>query len=169
MLKPIRQYQMSKLKQWFIKAGYIEFILSSWLSLTILSIATNGLIELFDIQIIEWKAQPEKESIRSYILIIVVVPFLETLLFQKLVYRILIRIKYFRNHILYIFIISASAFAITHYYSAVYLIYAFIIGLFLIYSYHARRKKHAFVTVFIIHALFNTTIDLILTLAGLSS
>lgn len=85
-------------------------------------------------------------------------PLLETFIFQYGIIEILSSNKIFKEKKIIIAIISSLLFGISHSYSYLYMFYAFIIGLFLAYSYFVYKKKgfSAFWIVFIIHCLRNT-------------
>jgi membrane protease YdiL (CAAX protease family) len=90
---------------------------------------------------------------------IFLVPLIETLLIQYLIIsficRIIRRPKYnFYTSIL----VSALFFSINHPYSSFYLTYTFFGGLTLAFAYYITRyrRQNAFLTVFIIHAVYNS-------------
>ncbi len=91
--------------------------------------------------------------------VLLLAPVLETLLYQLLVYKIFNRftnLKVKKNQYLLLFI-SALLFSLSHYYSILYIIRTFFLGLVLMYAYFlkAENTKQAFWLVTIIHALTN--------------
>lgn len=88
----------------------------------------------------------------------IVGPIIETLIFQYGIIEILSDKKIFKEKKIIVAIISALLFGSTHSYSFLYVIYAFLIGLVLAYSYITYKKKSfsAFWVVVIIHCIRNT-------------
>lgn len=94
-----------------------------------------------------------------------IIPFIETFIFQYLAIGIIRSIKKIKDNNCLIIIISAIAFSLSHYYNVLYIFYSFIMGIFLAYTYILYEKKnyHPFLMVMAIHALRNTITTLILT------
>ena len=89
---------------------------------------------------------------------VLIVPFIETLLFQSLIITIICKIvKKTRFNIIPAIIISAIAFGLNHSYNLAYFIYTLIIGFFLALAYFVARfrKESAILSVFLIHSTFN--------------
>ena len=125
-------------------------------------ILSNGIMTVFEITDIEIAANSlDKDSISFFIAAVIWVPLLETLLFQKIPYVLLTKLSFFNKRVILIYIISATLFASTHFYSVAYIVYTFIVGLGLIHAYHLRVGKQPFWTVVAIHSLFNLTICII--------
>ena len=120
-------------------------------------VAFNVVIEVSGIDVGYISENPELDQVFEYFSGIVIIPMFETLLFQKLPYWGLTKISYLRRNMWLIYIISASLFALSHVYSIAYIIYTFVVGLILIYSYHIRINKHPFWTISLIHLLFNAS------------
>ncbi|WP_160692258.1 CPBP family intramembrane glutamic endopeptidase [Clostridium sp. C2-6-12] len=98
-------------------------------------------------------------SVESQIIIgSIIGPLIETFIFQYGIIEILSSTKIFKEKNIIIAVISSLLFGISHSYSYIYMVYAFIIGLLLAYSYFVYRKKgfSAFWIVFIIHGIRNT-------------
>lgn len=111
-----------------------------------------------DLNIIE-KSHESNILILNILKFVLLGPFLETFIFQHVPFSIFRRI--FKNHksktILILF--SGIIFGISHIYSLYYIIKTFILGMLFMYAYIIRYKnKDAFISVFLIHALFNLTI-----------
>jgi hypothetical protein len=81
--------------------------------------------------------------------------FIETILYQWFVIKILSLIKYLREHIIIIVIISAFLFGISHFDSVVHQFIAFTVGLILAYSFliSEEKKFSPVLIVSIIHCL----------------
>jgi len=103
----------------------------------------------------------ESNGIPRYALILLgvfVAPLIETFFFQFLMYEL--ADKFFKKmNKKIIFLISAGLFALTHYYSWFFMLYAFTGGWLLIFYYHKLKIKfgtlYSFAGLFIIHSLFN--------------
>ncbi|WP_431357019.1 CPBP family glutamic-type intramembrane protease [Paraclostridium benzoelyticum] len=94
-----------------------------------------------------------------------IIPFIETFIFQYLAIGIIRFIKKIKDNNCLIIIISAIAFSLSHYYNVLYIFYSFIMGIFLAYTYilYGKKNYHPFLMVMTIHALRNTITTLILT------
>lgn len=123
----------------------------------VFEIVFYGLVSLFGIpDIVFVKNDIDEYSIFMKIFTAVIMaPLLETLIFQKWFYRLLSKIKYFRNNVCWIIIISGILFGLSHCYSAHYMIITTAIGFLLMYAYILRIDKHPYWTVAAIHALSN--------------
>lgn len=100
----------------------------------------------------------EKDSLFTTIIVTsIVVPILETLIYQYGIIEILNSIKYFKGKNVIIAIISALLFGISHNYSLLYIFFGFSIGLVLAYSYIVYKQKDfsAFWVVVWIHCIRN--------------
>jgi len=99
------------------------------------------------------------ESIVLDLLIaVIVVPLLETLLFQSLIVEIICKIiKRPRKNLYIAVIVSSLAFALNHTYSLSYVIFAFFVGVIYALAYYLGRyrKEGAIILVFILHAMDN--------------
>lgn len=92
------------------------------------------------------------------LVLLLVAPLLETLLFQSLIIELVCKfIKRPRNSLYLALILSALAFALNHTYSISYFIFTFVGGLILALAYFAGRyrRENAVLLVFLIHALYN--------------
>jgi len=103
----------------------------------------------------------ESKEIPRYALVLLgvfVAPLVETFFFQFLIYEL--AVKFFKKmNRKVIFLVSAGLFALTHYYSWFFMLYAFIGGLLFIFYYHKLKIQfgtlYSFAGLFIIHSLFN--------------
>ena len=89
---------------------------------------------------------------------ILIIPFLETIIFQTTIISIICNIIKRPKYNFYTsIIISAFAFSVSHAYNFYYLIYMFIIGIILAFVYYISRyrKMVATITIFLIHAIWN--------------
>jgi uncharacterized protein len=89
---------------------------------------------------------------------VIVIPIIETLLFQTLVILVVCRlIKRPKYNLYTAVIISATLFSLNHNYSIYYLIMTFVAGVTLAFAYYIARyrKFNATITIILIHALWN--------------
>lgn len=89
---------------------------------------------------------------------VLVVPLIETLLFQALIIEIICKfIKRPRKNIWISVIASSLAFALSHTYSNSYIIITFLAGIILAFAYYLGRyrKEGAIILVFVIHSVYN--------------
>lgn len=94
-----------------------------------------------------------------------IIPFVETFIFQYLVIELIRTIKKIKDSTFLTIIISAIVFSLSHYYNVLYIFYSFIMGVLLAYTYILYEKKnyHPFLMVMVIHILRNTITTFILT------
>jgi uncharacterized protein len=99
------------------------------------------------------------ESITEQLIFgVLIVPLIETLLFQSLIITIICKIvKRPRFNIIPALTISAMAFGLNHSYNLAYFIYTLTVGFFLALAYYVSifRKESAILSVFLIHSIFN--------------
>lgn len=96
------------------------------------------------------------ERVFDYINYILMVPLIETALFQALPYYLLNKIDFFRKRIWLIILIGSLAFALSHFYSIGYVIFAVFPGILYMTGYHLRQGRHPFASIFMVHLLTNT-------------
>ncbi|MDO4771581.1 CPBP family intramembrane glutamic endopeptidase [Porphyromonas sp.] len=145
-----------KISDWLSKTPTIVFVILSLSSHIVWWALLNAVIHVFSIDVGYITEPPKVNTAFEYISAIIIIPMVETLLSQKLPYWGLTKISYLKQNIWIVFLISATLFALLHFYSVAYIIYTFVVGLILIYSYHVRIKRHPFWTITLIHSLFNT-------------
>ena len=103
-------------------------------------------------------------TIKSILTSGIIIPILETLLFQHLVFIILKKfILDEKSFAITYLTISSLLFALSHYYSLFYIILTFFLGIILTYSYYIShyRKESAFWTTAIIHGSYNTLLIIV--------
>ena len=142
----------------------LKFIAIQFLVITIFSMIIKLVFYFFSIDIginqvvISFNNSP---ILIKVLVLIILGPFLETFIFQSLPYLVLSKFPLLKNK-KFILIFSALLFGISHTYSVGYVVYAFFIGAFLMFSYLSRLKKgDSFQTVFTIHILINSIAFLI--------
>jgi len=88
---------------------------------------------------------------------IIIAPIFETFLGQFLPYYLLKKINYMNERSYLILLASALFFGLLHFYSILYIVYAFILGLVLSYGYMVRVKndRNSFLLIAICHSLLN--------------
>ncbi len=94
------------------------------------------------------------------LIILLPAAFLETIIYVWLVFKILRLIKYFRNNIIIIILISALLFSISHHDNLNHLIITFFSGVLFAYSYLVAEEKNfsPVLIVTIIHFTFNVIV-----------
>ena len=143
---------------YLIKAPAYIFILVFFFPSVVLGVITTFLPEP------DMAGSFATESIVLDLLIaVIVVPLLETLLFQSLIIEIICKIiKRPRKNICIAVIVSSLAFALNHTYSLSYIIMAFFWGIIFASAYYLGRyrKESAIILVYIIHAVYNLSSSL---------
>lgn len=107
-----------------------------------------------------WKETPlelERSLFESIVIAVIVAPLVETAIFQLLIYRLLRRIRFFKEKQIFIILVSALFFSLVHSYSLLNIFAAFLSGLVWMTAYLERIKKdrYAFLLIAIAHALYN--------------
>jgi membrane protease YdiL (CAAX protease family) len=82
-------------------------------------------------------------------------PLIETLICQKLVYKLLSLIKYLKRRKFFIMLIGALIFGLLHFYSLLYIIYNVFTGFLFMYAYIVKLHKKPYWTVVTLHGLMN--------------
>ncbi len=98
----------------------------------------------------------EFSKVETIIIVIILAPLLETLIFQHIIYLFLKKLKV-KNDILCIFIMSLL-FSLMHWYNWLYVVMIFFSGLILnnLYVYYYKNNsKYFFILTFLFHSLFN--------------
>jgi len=112
-----------------------------------------------------WFNIPNNEKSIGFIFIstILVAPIFETILGQSLPYYLLKKVKFLNERNYLILLISSLFFGLLHFYSLFYILYAFLLGLVLMYAYIIRIKtdKRTFFLIAICHSLLNIGIFII--------
>jgi hypothetical protein len=100
-----------------------------------------------------------KNNWEKFLFGVLVGPFFETFIFQFLIEKIFNSI--FKN-IVYLTLLSAILFGLSHNYDWFYLLYSFIIGFYLTYLYLLllRSKRKAFLIILLIHSFYNLSVFL---------
>jgi|LSQX01.1.fsa_nt_gb hypothetical protein len=97
-----------------------------------------------------------KQSFYKQILsVVILAPLLETLIFQKWLYRLLSSISWLKKNKILITAIGASVFGLMHPYSLFYIIYNFFAGTLFMSAYIIRLNRSPYLTVAALHALMN--------------
>lgn len=147
------------------KVNRIRFILVLTLVLFILGISLRIIFSLIVDKDIIWFDAPLKgENIFVVIFVMAILtPIIETYINQSLPYTLLMKIKYLNGRKYLILLISALFFGICHFYSLFYIIYAFFLGITLMYAYMIRISvdKKTYYLIAISHSLFNLGISLL--------
>ena len=136
----------------------LKFILHFYIVCILIPVFKESIVYLFHIYLTDGPKIYDF-FILNFIKIVIVAPLFETFICQYAVFKLLSQFPLFRNHQSFIIVISAASFGIMHYYSLIYIVYAFIMGLFLMYAYMLRlQKEDSFKAVSSIHALINLSL-----------
>jgi len=139
----------------------LKFVLFFYIVCILIPVFKESIVYLFHIQDIYLTDSPKIYDyfILNFIKIVIIAPLFETFICQYTVFKLLSQFSFFKSHQSFIIVISAVSFGIMHYYSLVYIVYAFIMGLFLMYAYMLRlQKEDSFKAVSSIHALINLSL-----------
>lgn len=152
---------LKKINNYFQVIPTLNFIIIMVVATYLILIPFMPLFTLYERYIGEMGAATSMESgslVTKIIVGSIVGPIIETLIFQYGIIEILSAKRFLKEKSIIVAIISALLFGSTHSYSFLYVIYAFLIGLVLAYSYITYKKKSfsAFWIVVIIHGIRNT-------------
>ena len=143
------------------ECSLFKFILLFYIVCILIPILKEFIVYLLHIQDIYLTTGPKIYNyfILDFFKIVILAPLFETFISQYCVFILLSRFSFFRNHQSFVILISAISFGVMHYYSLIYIVYAFIMGLFLMYAYMLRlQKEDSFKAVSSIHALVNLSL-----------
>ncbi len=146
---------LQKIHRFFLNASFPIFTSTLLLIKIMWSSLISGISEALEIDAYKMNDALVFESLADEFWTVVVFgPLVETFLFQHLVFLVL---DYFKLPKKWIILISALLFAVTHDYSIIYIIHAFVGGLLFAYIYFICQIKYrsAFWVVFLLHALYN--------------
>ena len=156
---------LQKLSTWLQNCCRLIFIFILTLVLYFLAFNFNFIFGYFKKNDLIWVHLPNMEE--SFILLFIspifLAPIIETFLGQSLPYYLLNKVKYLQRRKYLILIASGLFFGLLHFYSLFYIIYAFFLGLVLMYGYMVRIKtdKKTFLLIAICHSLLNLGIFII--------
>lgn len=92
---------------------------------------------------------------RQVLEVVILAPLIETLIFQKWVYKLLSIIGWLNQNKFFIVLLSAAVFGLIHFYCLSYIVYNFFIGALLMFTYIIRIENRPYWTVAILHSLMN--------------
>lgn len=151
-------------------SSYLKFIIISYLIVLFCYLLPSLLMEhLFSLHPIDPLSKITNQF-DVFVSSVIIGPIIETLIFQILLIKgfyiflyIFLVDKITENKIMiYAIILSSLVFGGMHYYSNMYILMMFILGLFfgMIYYYSKRKKIYPFLPIAIIHSLYNLTVIL---------
>ncbi len=149
---------MNDTVRFFYNISFVKFIVLGWIILILHWITFGSIILLFDINAYSITDANERIGVIDYFFTIVCTPIFETLIFQKLPYWGLSKLKFFKNNIIFICLISSIIFGALHYYSITYMLFALIIGMVFMFGYICRQGKASYWTIVLLHSLYNLTL-----------
>jgi hypothetical protein len=147
------------------KLNRISFIIIITFLLFSLSFCFNfflGFIKQKDIIIFDLQ-NSSKNIVFLFVTNVILAPIIETFLGQSFPYYLLRKVKYLRERGSLILIVSSLFFGLIHFYSIFYIVYAFLMGLILMYGYlvRIRNDNKTFLLIVICHSLLNLGIFII--------
>ena len=109
----------------------------------------------------------EGPDLSSWFSIIILIPLIETFIFQHLSFKLMQKWSFTKNKYGLYISVSAILFGLSHTYSLQYIIFAFAVGLILAYMYffYSKTPKKSFWSIALIHALRNSFTILIAVIA----
>ena len=158
---------IKNLNAFLAKANRLYFVFSISGLLYLTFIITNLLaynLEKYclikDIVLIQSPNINNYNNVVLFFIAVIVAPLIETLLFQSLPYFLLKDIPLLERKKIILILISALFFGITHFYSLFYVVYAFQLGIILMYGYVIRVKNDnkTFFLICVSHAFLNSGI-----------
>lgn len=150
MTKKINNYLKNLHPIWFVLLFYAVFI--------VVVETVKFLLVFLNVPNVQYNVFSLDEDMglgAQFFTVVIFAPLVETLVWQLLLYWLLSKIRYFKKNPIWIILISAIGFGISHNYSTHYIIWATIIGFLFMYAYVLRLKNQPFWTVVAIHALAN--------------
>ena len=148
---------MNKVFRWLANVPAPLFVVVFWAVGCLWNVSFNLLVKFSGIQLPSSQNFDLPQTIFDHIVVILIAPLIETVLCQALPYRLLSKIEFFRKRIWLITVTTGLVFALLHCYSIVYVIFAFVPGVLLVFGYHLRQGNHPFVSIYMVHLLINAT------------
>ncbi|MDN4752930.1 CPBP family glutamic-type intramembrane protease [Porphyromonadaceae bacterium W3.11] len=148
---------MNRVFRWLENVPAPLFVGVFWAVGCLWNLIFNMLVQLSGIQLDILHNFEPPQSIFDYVVFILIAPLVETALFQALPYYLLSKIEFFRKRIWLIIIVSGLVFASLHFYSIIYVVFAFFPGILLATGYHLRQGNHPFASIFAVHLFINAT------------
>ncbi len=148
---------MNRAFKWLADAPMVLFISIFWFIGCLWNISFEALIKICNVQLSSQGSFESPQSVYDYIVVILVAPLVETALFQAFPYHLLCKICFFRKRLWLIIAVSGLFFALQHFYSVIYTVFAFIPGILLVAGYHLRQGKHPFLSISAVHFSINAT------------
>jgi len=99
----------------------------------------------------------DSSFIMEFILVVIIAPLVETLIFQTSIFYIFNKFSFLKKRSAIVIILSALAFGIAHNYSTLYVLFGFNIGIVLAYAYNIYLEKleSSYKVVTLIHSIRN--------------
>jgi hypothetical protein len=145
---------LKRTHDFFLKASIYIFVVIFILTNTFLGQLFLGVSEILNINVVDDNSLTFESMQEAFFITVIIVPVIETFLFQYLIFTIL---DYYKIDKKYIILISGIIFGFTHYYSPFYIFYTIIVGFLYAYIYLLcqLRKEYPFLIVLMIHGLYN--------------
>ncbi len=146
--------------QFFFSSSSTLTIFLKALALIILyALLWNSILSYFNVEGIDNETVKEFSGVIKVLLIFMVAPVTETLLFQSLIIFLVLEYYRKRNKYYVAIIMSTILFSLTHIFSIYYFLYAIGLGLgfAIFYVIMQRRKSNPIILTMLLHASFNAT------------
>ena len=146
---------MNKVLNWLTDAPIVLFTGVFWFLGCLWNVSFDALIKICKVQLSSQYNFEPPQSAYDYIVVILIAPLIETALFQALPYHLLRNVRFFERRTGLIVIISGLLFVSQHFYSVIYIVFAFVPGILLATGYHLRQGHHAFFSITAVHFSIN--------------
>jgi len=163
------KFDMQLINSNFKNINRITFILVLTFLMFLILLVFNLTLNFIEFKDIEWfdsRILKNHSIIYRFLCGVLLVPIIETFLYQFLPYSLLNKVYFFKNRNYLILLISALIFGASHCYSLFYTIYGFFQGIVLMFGYMIRIKSDnkTFYVIALCHSLLNLGIFLFETL-----
>lgn len=158
--------RIRKIHEYFMQLNVIKFIVYISILTYLVVVPYVVIISFFTDNIGESKVLSSNNLIEIIFVSLIFAPIVETFIYQTIIIQGLRLFTWFRSQPFIVASISALLFGVSHSYSIYYIIFAFLIGLLLAYSYlvYLYRKESSFWVTVAIHFIRNSAMTFIILL-----
>jgi membrane protease YdiL (CAAX protease family) len=146
------------LDKYFRDLGKKKFIVAMVIISYIIIVPLIPLTMMLDVKNIGGpEAVKESPVMIEFLVVVLLAPFIETLIFQTIIFNILNKFEFFKKRAVIVIILSALAFGSAHGYSLIYVVMGTLMGFVLAYAYHIyiEKPESPYKIVTIIHSVRN--------------
>lgn len=140
---------------------FFRFVLMVFLFSLIISLAFQSVFYFAGLKDVLLSDKPSIAGENIYfqsIKLVIILPIIETLIFQLFPYFLMTQFDYLKNRSWIIIILSAILFGLSHYYSLWYILHSGSLGALFMYAYIVRQRKNdSFAALCLVHILRNVT------------